>query len=91
MKKFIMHFIDLVREIKKVNIYLKENNTLATQLLQSQKETNEKLDRVANLESEFIATLTHFVAKREKQMIEQQQKEALREVESKPTPHDLVY
>ena len=84
-------FIELVKEIKKTNIYLNENNTLTKQLLQSQKETNEKLDRVANLESEFITVLTHFVAKREKQMIEEQKKEALREVESKPTRHDLIY
>ncbi len=89
--KFIPHFIDLVNEIKKVNINFTKGNTLTEQLLQSQKETNEKLDTVANLERDFLTTLTHFVAIREKHMNEEAKREALREVEAKPTKDDYLF
>lgn len=91
MIKFFKHFIDLVKEVKKLNIYLSENNSIAKQLLERQKETNDKLDRVANLEGEFLSTLTHFVAIREKQMAEEAKREQTREQETKPTKYDYLF
>jgi len=81
----------LVEEIQKANHFLSKNNELFEQMIAKQKEICEKLDRVANLETEFLERLTSHLAFDMKIKKEQKEEMERREQEMKPSPYDLKY
>ena len=82
---------DLVESTRAHGKLEAEKNKLMKEILVEQGKTNKALERLCNINTEFIQTLTQFFAFEKKIHKETQDERKLREMRTKPTPHDLIY